>query len=94
VVAEFLTQKRAIVSAGGAGLLAVTTFAGPTLASSHREAPLLSKDPSADVTDLYGFVSPDKPDTVTLIANFNGLQEPSGGPNHYPFDDTVLVART
>ncbi|MCY7418472.1 MAG: DUF4331 domain-containing protein, partial [Chloroflexi bacterium] len=84
-----MSRTRAIVSAGAAGLLAVTTLAGPTLASSHREAPLISKDPSADVTDLYAFVSPDKPDTVTLIANFNGLQEPSGGPNYYPFDDTV-----
>ena len=38
--------------------------------SSHREAPEISKDPVADNTDLYAFVSPDRPDTVTLIANF------------------------
>jgi len=37
--------------------------------SSHREAPEISKDPVADNTDTYAFVSPDKPDTVTLIAN-------------------------
>ena len=38
--------------------------------SSHREAPEISKDPVADSTDLYAFVSPDAPDTVTLIANY------------------------
>ncbi len=38
--------------------------------SSHREAPEISKDPVADSTDLYAFVSPDQPDTVTLIANY------------------------
>ncbi|MFC5177241.1 DUF4331 family protein [Nocardioides taihuensis] len=37
--------------------------------SSHREAPEISKDPVADGTDTYAFVSPDEPDTVTLIAN-------------------------
>src|SRR4030095_15111267 len=31
-------------------------------ASSHREAPLISQDPTADNTDLYAFVSPDRPD--------------------------------
>ncbi len=38
--------------------------------SSHREAPEISKDPVADSTDLYAFVSPDSPDTVTIIANY------------------------
>ena len=38
--------------------------------SSHREAPEISKDPVADSTDLYAFVSPDTPDMVTLIANY------------------------
>jgi hypothetical protein len=58
--------------------------------SSHREAPEISKDPVADSTDVYAFVSPDKPDTVTLIANYIPLQEPSGGPNFYEFGDDVL----
>ena len=48
--------------------------------SSHREAPEISKDPVADSTDLYAFVSPDNPDTVTLIANYVPLQEPDGRP--------------
>ena len=58
--------------------------------SSHREAPEIAKDPVADSTDVYAFVSPDKPDTVTLIANYIPLQEPAGGPNFYEFGDDVL----
>jgi Domain of unknown function (DUF4331) len=60
--------------------------------SSHREAPEISKDPVADNTDLYAFVSPDRPDTVTLIANFIPLQGADGGPNFYEFGDDVLYA--
>jgi len=58
--------------------------------SSHREAPGISKDPVADNTDLYDFVSPDKPSTVTLLANYIPLQGPAGGPNFYEFGDDVL----
>lgn len=58
--------------------------------SSHREAPEISKDPVADSTDVYAFVSPDAPDTVTLIANYIPLQNPAGGPNFYEFGDDVL----
>src|SRR5713101_8093724 len=58
--------------------------------SSHREAPEISKDPVADSTDVYAFVSPDKPDTVTLIANYIPLQGPAGGPNFYEYGDDVL----
>lgn len=57
--------------------------------SSHREAPEISKDPVADGTDVYAFVSPSRPDTVTLIANFIPLQKPDGGPNFYEFADDV-----
>jgi hypothetical protein len=63
-----------------------------TFASSHREAPLISKDPEADNTDLYAFVSPDKPDTVTIIANYIPLEEPAGGPNFNAFGDDVLYS--
>jgi uncharacterized protein DUF4331 len=52
-------------------------------ASSHREAPLVSADPQVDNTDVYAFVSPDDPDTVTLISNWIPFQEPAGGPNFY-----------
>jgi hypothetical protein len=58
--------------------------------SSHREAPEISKDPVADSSDLYAFVSPDNPDTVTIIANYVPLQLPAGGPNFFEFGDDVL----
>jgi len=58
--------------------------------SSHREAPEISKDPVADNTDVYAFVSPDNSNTVTLIANYIPLEEPDGGPNFYEFGDDVL----
>ena len=78
------------------GLLTLGTWLGlPTSsveASSHREAPLISQDPTADNTDLYAFVSPDKPDTVTIIANYIPLEEPAGGPNFTAFSDDVLYA--
>jgi hypothetical protein len=60
--------------------------------SSHREAPEISKDPVADSTDLYAFVSPDRPNTVTILANFIPLQGADGGPNFYEFGDDVLYA--
>src|SRR5579883_2191683 len=58
--------------------------------SSHREAPEISKDPVADSTDLYAFVNPDSPSTVTIIANYVPLEGPAGGPNFYEFGDDVL----
>jgi hypothetical protein len=73
-----------------AGTIALTTAlavstAGTAGASSHREAPLIAADPAVDNTDVYAFVSPDKPDTVTFVANWFGLQEPNGGPTFYPW---------
>lgn len=58
----------------------------PGHASSHREAPLTSGDPLIDSTDVYAFVSPDKPDSVTLISSWIPLEEPAGGPNFYKFE--------
>ena len=60
--------------------------------SSHREAPEISKDPVADSTDTYAFVStnPDEAGTVTLITNYIPLEDPAGGPNFYEFGDDVL----
>src|ERR1035437_8289046 len=55
--------------------------------SSHREAPEISKDPVADNADVYAFVSPDAPDTVTILTNFVPLQDPPGGPNFFEFGD-------
>jgi hypothetical protein len=60
--------------------------------SSHREAPEISKDPVADNADVYAFVSPDDPSTVTLISNFVPLQDPPGGPNFFEFGDDVMYS--
>jgi hypothetical protein len=79
------------IVAGIAALLvalvaAIATFAPTTGgASSHREAPLISADPQADNTDVYAFVSADRPDTVTLVASWIPFEEPAGGPNFYFF---------
>jgi hypothetical protein len=60
--------------------------------TSHREAPGISTDPVADNTDVYAFVSPDQPDTVTIISNFIPLQLPPGGPNFFSFGEDVLYS--
>ena len=57
--------------------------------SSHREAPEISKDPVADNTDTYAFVSPDNPDTVTIITNYLPAEAPAGGPTFYEFGNDV-----
>lgn len=64
----------------------------PTLASSHREAPMIAGDPLADNTDVYAFRSyePGREDYVTLLWNHVPLQPPQGGPQFYPFGDDVL----
>ncbi len=58
--------------------------------SSHREAPEISRDPVADNTDTYAFVSPDRPDTVTIITNYIPLEAAAAGPNFYEFGEDVL----
>jgi uncharacterized protein DUF4331 len=76
-----------VMIAAGTALLPVTLamVPGAASASSHREAPLIATDPQADNTDFYAFVSPDKADTVTFVANWLPLQEPNGGPTFYPW---------
>ncbi|MBL4848906.1 MAG: DUF4331 domain-containing protein [Planctomycetes bacterium] len=73
-----------------AALAATAALVGPAFGSSHREAPAITEDPTADCTDVYAFVSPDKTDTVTLVANYIPLEEPSAGPNYFKFSDTAL----
>ena len=82
-------RQGAIALACTGGLLTAVGFAGlgplAATASSHREAPLISGTPQYDGTDLYAFRSPEKKDTVTLIANWLPFEEPAGGPNFYSF---------
>lgn len=74
------------------GLAAALGFslAAPTIAASHREAPGITEDPVADLTDLYAFVSPDRPDSTTFVMNVDPFQNPAGGPNFNKFGDDVL----
>jgi len=66
----------ATVAALAAGSLAVTGVLG----SSHREAPQILKDPTADNTDVYAFTAPDAPGAITIVANWIPFEEPAGGP--------------
>jgi hypothetical protein len=70
--------------------LAVLGFSRPADASSHREAPFISTDQQADATDVYAFRSPDRPNTVTLIANYIPAEQAAAGPNFYKFGKDVL----
>jgi hypothetical protein len=73
-------------------LSTLALLALPALASSHREAPAISLDPSADLSDFYSFVSPEDPSKVVFILNVNPLSAPGGGPNFHRFDDNVLYS--
>lgn len=59
------------------------------MASSHREAPFISTMPQVDGSDFYMFMSyePGRKDYVTLLANYNPLQGPTGGPIFYPLSN-------
>jgi Domain of unknown function (DUF4331) len=81
------------LAAACAATVAIATTRGSSPqaanASSHREAPLISEDPTADNTDVYAFVSPDKPDTATIIANWIPGEDPAAGPNYYTFSPSA-----
>ncbi len=70
--------------------LAVLMMAAPAFAASHREAPLIALDPSADITDFYAFRSWEDPSKAVFVMNVIPAQEPSSGPNYFNFDDDVL----
>src|SRR5262249_45420356 len=94
---DFMNAEKICRGLAVAGLaLAVTVTPGG--AASHREAPLMTLDPGADITDVYAFVSYDDANVaravgerrVTLIMNVVPGQEPGSGPNYFAFDDNVL----
>jgi len=66
----------AAVAALAAGSIAVTSGGS----SSHREAPDILADPTADNTDVYAFTAPDAPGSLTVVANWIPMEEPAGGP--------------
>ncbi|MEM7219279.1 MAG: DUF4331 domain-containing protein [Pseudomonadota bacterium] len=61
-------------------------------ASSHREAPFITKLPQVDATDFYLFRSyePGREDYVTFIANYVPVQAAYGGPNYFPLDSNAV----
>ena len=78
---------------------ALLVAAGAALASSHREAPFITTSPKVDGTDFYMFRSYEgvaangsggRSDYVTLIANYQPLQAPYGGPNYFQMDPNAL----
>ena len=79
--------------------VAAACAAGPGLASSHREAPFITTSPKVDGTDFYMFRSYEgvaangtggRSDFVTMIANYQPLQGPYGGPNYFSMDPNAL----
>ena len=80
---RFRTGIFAVAAAATVGIGALSLAPLASNASSHREAPLTAADPQIDSTDLYAFVSPDRPNSVTLISSWYPFQEPAGGPNFY-----------
>jgi hypothetical protein len=89
-------MRKGIIAVAGVGLLAAAAVVGAAtlgpgsgVASSHREAPLIAEDPSADLTDLYAFRSPDKANTVTILANVVPGEDPAAGPNWYTFSPSA-----
>jgi len=72
-----------------AALVAVLIGVPFAVGSSHREAPLTSKDPTGDDTDTYAFTAKDAPGDLTIIGNWIPFEDPAGGPNFYQFDDNA-----
>ena len=71
----------------GAALVAAAIAVPLSIGSSHREAPNISLDPTADNTDVYAFTAKDAPDSLTVVANWIPGEVPANGPNFFRFDD-------
>src|SRR5215216_2721334 len=63
-----------------AALAAAALVSSMVFGSSHREAPRIMLDPSADNTDVYAYTAKDAPGSLTVVANWVPLEEPAGGP--------------
>jgi hypothetical protein len=84
-------MRKALLLAAVTTAVAALVGSGLATAASHREAPLISLDPSADITDYFMFRSyePGQTDKVELIMDTTS-EEPSSGPNYWSFDPSVL----
>lgn len=81
-----MMKTTAWMTAAVTALSVIATTSG-AWASSHREAPMIAEDPAADNTDLYAWV---EGSNLVILANYNPLEEPAGGPNFHKFSDEVL----
>ena len=79
--------RRTLAVAGA--LMILASSVGGAAASSHREAPLISKDAFADNTDTYVFISPSNPNNVVIAASWIPFEGPEGGPNYWEWDPTA-----
>src|SRR4030095_4924357 len=84
---KFFLFSALVILLIGAALITTSQW---TDASSHREAPIISTDPVADNTDVYAFRPADDPGMICVIACYNPLEEPAGGPNFNKFGTDVL----
>ncbi|MEO7265120.1 MAG: DUF4331 domain-containing protein [Ferruginibacter sp.] len=82
-------MKKLITTAGWLKYLCLAGLAVLSVYSSHREAPLIANDPLADNTDLYAFKSPQNPNKMIIIANYNPAELAYGGPNYSSFGTDV-----
>jgi Domain of unknown function (DUF4331) len=85
-----MNKTKYLVSRGAAALLAAQ-LVGTAYGSSHMDAPLITRDPAANTTDVYAFVQEEGgvKSLVTALGVYPH-QEPGIGPNKYNFDDDVL----
>ncbi|HET7527268.1 MAG TPA: DUF4331 domain-containing protein [Burkholderiaceae bacterium] len=91
--ASFTSRARLLpIAAAALGAVAGAALVPAAHASSHREAPYIATHPKVDGTDFYMFASyePNRAGYVTLIANYQPLQDPYGGPNYFSMDPNAL----
>ena len=84
-------KKNITVLHRGVSVVLAGLMAAPAFASSHMDAPLITRDPSANTTDVYAFVQEEN--GVKVLVTALGVyphEEPGIGPNKYNFDDNVL----
>ena len=84
-----MRRSKALGAASAAALVAGSLAVSGVFGSSHREAPNILKDPTADNTDVYAFTAPDAPGSLTVVANWIPLADPAGGPNFFPLDENA-----
>jgi Domain of unknown function (DUF4331) len=82
-----MRRSKALGAASAAALVAGSLAVSGVFGSSHREAPNILKDPTADNTDVWAYTAPDAPGSLTVVANWIPLADPAGGPNFYPLDE-------